>query len=57
VLRYYQAPGDVWSCIDEDLRRTAAIVLQHLGAARAARAHREAAPARAAGPAGALLQP
>jgi len=32
-------------------------VLQHLGAARAARAHREAAPARAAGPAGALLQP
>ena len=35
VLRYYQAPGDVWSCLQEDLRRTAEIVMQHLEAARA----------------------
>ena len=57
VLRYYQAPGDVWSCVEEDLRRTAAIVLQHLGAASASRARREAARARPADRAGALLQP
>ena len=35
ILRYYQAPGDVWAYTEEDLRETAQIVLQHAAAARA----------------------
>ena len=37
VLRAYQAPGDVWAYVDADLDASAAIVLQHVGAARVAR--------------------
>jgi capsular polysaccharide export protein len=43
VLRWYQAPGDAWSFTDEDIARTADIVLEHhraevaLAAAAAAR--------------------
>jgi capsular polysaccharide export protein len=33
VLRYYQAPGDVWAYTADDLRRTADIVLQQFQAA------------------------
>ena len=33
VLRFYQAPGDVWAYTAEDLQRTADIVLQHVRAA------------------------
>lgn len=29
VMRWYQAPGDAWAFVDEDLDRTADIVLQH----------------------------
>ncbi len=35
VLRYYQSPGDVWAYTDEDLKATAAIVLEHVRAASA----------------------
>jgi capsular polysaccharide export protein len=43
VLRYYQAPGDVWAYSADDLRATADIVLQHVRAARGAAA-KAAAP-------------
>jgi capsular polysaccharide export protein len=33
VLRFYQAPGDVWAYTADDLQRTADIVLQHVCAA------------------------
>lgn len=39
VLRWYQAPGDVWAFTDDDIERTAEIALEH---------HRAAAPAVAA---------
>jgi capsular polysaccharide export protein len=32
VLRGYQAPGDVWAYLDEDLETSAAIVLEHVAA-------------------------
>jgi|GEM_PF-4954419 capsular polysaccharide export protein len=38
VLRFYQAPGDVWAYAEEDLDATVAIVGQHVAAARARRA-------------------
>jgi capsular polysaccharide export protein len=36
ILRCYQAPGDVWSFTDDDIQHTTALVLDHVGAARAA---------------------
>jgi len=39
VLRWYQAPGDVWSFNDDDIERSAEITLEH---------HRAVAPAPAA---------
>lgn len=35
ILRYYQAPGDVWAYTEDDLHDTAQIVLQHAAAVRA----------------------
>jgi capsular polysaccharide export protein len=47
VLRYYQAPGDAWAYSDEDIERTAGIVVQHVNAERPAQSGRPAAPAAA----------
>jgi capsular polysaccharide export protein len=36
VMRWYQAPGDVWAFTEADLDATVTVVLQHVAAARAA---------------------
>lgn len=46
VLRYYQAPGDVWAYTDADLDATARLVLQHAQAARERMARRRYAERR-----------
>jgi capsular polysaccharide export protein len=52
VLRWYQVPGDAWAYTDDDIERSAKIVLQHHAAARAvadARVVRPAFSAKAIG--------
>jgi capsular polysaccharide export protein len=54
VLRWYQAPGDVWAYTDEDIGRTVDIVLQHYRAARDAQGARRVVAQRVLRPVAAV---